>query len=114
MWRKLYTNSGLILLAVLAAGVWFSNVRAIYQDYYAPALAEPSPTPRPTSAVESYEQELSELGRRVKAQYPEYNDLSDEDVGRRVKAKYPDANPSNIVDLVRQRRRPLKSNKKGP
>ena len=25
MWKKLYSNSGLILLAILAAGVWFSS-----------------------------------------------------------------------------------------
>src|SRR5262245_5603750 len=31
MWKKLYTNSGLILLAVLAAGVWTSNLLSLYQ-----------------------------------------------------------------------------------
>jgi hypothetical protein len=28
MWKKLYSNSGLISVAILAAGVWFSNVRS--------------------------------------------------------------------------------------
>lgn len=33
---------------------------------------------------------LRELGQAVKAKYPQYADLSDEEVGRRVKAKFPD------------------------
>lgn len=32
-----------------------------------------------------------DLGKKVKAKYPEYANLSDEEVGRKVKAKYPDA-----------------------
>jgi hypothetical protein len=44
MLQKLYTNTGLILLAVLAAGVWFSNVRDIFTARNAPqanAVAAP-------------------------------------------------------------------------
>lgn len=32
---------------------------------------------------------IIDLGRKVKAKYPEYNDMSDEEVGRKVKAKFP-------------------------
>lgn len=32
-----------------------------------------------------------DLGKKVKAKYPQYANLSDEEVGRKVKAKYPDA-----------------------
>src|SRR5215475_13003742 len=59
MWKKLYSNSGLILLAILAAGVWFSNLRALHprQPDKSPGIdALTSPTPR-NSAVELYEQE---------------------------------------------------------
>lgn len=34
--------------------------------------------------------DVAELGKRVKAKYPEYADLSDVEVGRKVKAKYPE------------------------
>jgi uncharacterized protein DUF3761 len=84
MMQKLYTNSGLILLAILAAGVWFSNVRDIFTARNAPhanAVAAPSPgltfeqlleqagTPAPTptpSVVKSYErkQTLIQAARR--------------------------------------------------
>ncbi|HEU0178934.1 MAG TPA: DUF3761 domain-containing protein [Blastocatellia bacterium] len=66
MWKKFYSNSGLILLAVLGAGVWTSNILAIYSrksndfaDFNAltakmpqgqtegQALASPSPSPTP-------------------------------------------------------------------
>jgi len=30
MWKKLYSNSGLILLAILGAGIWFSNLYPLY------------------------------------------------------------------------------------
>ena len=33
---------------------------------------------------------IIDLGQKVKAKYPEYTDMSDEEVGRRVKAKYPE------------------------
>lgn len=36
--------------------------------------------------------DVIELGKRVKAKYPEYADMSDADVGRKVKAKYPEYN----------------------
>lgn len=89
MWKKLYSNSGLILIAVLAAGVWFSNVRSIYQAKTTP------PQPQTLTAedrLQIWRQELRALGRTVKAKYPgAYDDLTDEDVGRRVKAKYPGA-----------------------
>ena len=42
--------------------------------------------------------DIRELGRRVKAKYPEYGDLSDEEVGRRVKAKYPEY--SDFTDVA--------------
>lgn len=35
--------------------------------------------------------DVTELGRKVKAKYPQYADLPDAEVGRRVKAKYPGA-----------------------
>lgn len=35
---------------------------------------------------------IIDLGKKVKAKYPEYNDLSDYEVGRRVKAKYQEYN----------------------
>jgi len=55
MWKKFYTNSGLILLAVLAAGVWTSNLRSIYQPAPEPCkytdfdrvTTTPSPSPMP-------------------------------------------------------------------
>jgi hypothetical protein len=60
MWKKLYSNSGLILLAVLAAGVWFSNILSLFPAKNAPkyadfdaVLASPSPTPQ-LSCVELY------------------------------------------------------------
>jgi len=34
---------------------------------------------------------IIDLGRQVKNKYPQYKDMSDEEVGRRVRAKYPDA-----------------------
>jgi len=81
MWKKLYSNSGLILLAVLAAGVWTSNLYTFIRQ-----------SPKPSSTAEAQTApDVRELGRRVKAKYPEYNDLSDEEVGRRVKAKFPGA-----------------------
>ena len=33
---------------------------------------------------------IEDLGKLVKAKYPEYNDLSDADLGRKVRAKYPE------------------------
>jgi hypothetical protein len=61
MWRKLYTNSGPILLAVLAAGVWFHNLRphSSANPFDFATVASPAPrmsaeeilgiTPSPTS-----------------------------------------------------------------
>jgi hypothetical protein len=43
MLRKLYTNSGLILVAILAAGVWTSNI----QDFLS-ARKTQEPTRKPT------------------------------------------------------------------
>ena len=78
MWKKLYSNSGLILLAVLGAGIWFSNLRAIYppkpvNDFDVVHASSPTPTlsieealklppvstpsPPTPSAVEIYERE---------------------------------------------------------
>ena len=34
---------------------------------------------------------IIDLGKKVKAKYPQYADMSDEEVGRKVKAKYPEA-----------------------
>lgn len=56
MWRKFYSNSGLILVAVLAAGVWASNVQdylatkraAKYAMFDALLAAEPTPQSSPT------------------------------------------------------------------
>jgi hypothetical protein len=80
MWKKLYSNSGLILLAVLAAGVWTSNMYTFIRQ-----------SPKPSSTAEAQTApDVRELGRRVKAKYPgSYDDLSDEALGRAVKAKYP-------------------------
>lgn len=44
MWRKLYSNSGLVLMAVLAAGIWTSNI----QDFLSAMSA-------PKSTLEAYE-----------------------------------------------------------
>ena len=80
MWEKLYSNSGIILLAVLAAGVWTSNLYTFIRR---------SPKPSSTAQAQAAP-DIRELGRRVKAKYPgDYDDLTDEDLGRRVKAKYP-------------------------
>lgn len=54
--------------------------------------------------------DIRELGRRVKAKYPNaYKDLSDEEVGRRVKAKYPreyadfaDVKPMTLTEAARR------------
>ena len=82
MWKKLYSNSGLILLAILAAGVWTSNLYTFIRQ-----------SPKLSSTAETQTApDVRELGRRVKAKYPgAYDDLTDEDLGRRVKAKYPGA-----------------------
>lgn len=48
MWKKLYSNSGLILIAILAAGVWYSNLKHLFPDKNEPcvdAVAAPSPSP---------------------------------------------------------------------
>jgi hypothetical protein len=62
MWKKLYTNSGLILLAILGAGVWFSNLYPLYpaepkplSEYDNVPPASPTPTTTP-NLVELYEQ----------------------------------------------------------
>lgn len=68
MWKKLYSNSGLILLAVLAAGVWFSNVMLLllparntpeHIDVNPAPAASPTPTPTPLTI----EQVLSATAR---------------------------------------------------
>lgn len=50
MWKKLYSNSGLILLAVLAGGVWFSNIHSLFQPENTPKNTDfdalTTPTPR--------------------------------------------------------------------
>jgi Protein of unknown function (DUF3761) len=76
MLRKLYSNSGPILLAVLCAGVWFRNLRSSYppksNDFaYSDELLASSPTPAP-SVEELLEQEWLKL--------------TSEDVLRRVRA----------------------------
>ena len=75
MLRKLYSNSGLILLAVLCAGVWFRNLRSFYPpksfDFaYSDELLAPSLTP--ALSFEELEQEWLKL--------------TSEDVLRRVRA----------------------------
>jgi hypothetical protein len=75
MWKKLYSNSGLILLAILAAGVWFRNLRSFYppksNDFaYSDELLASSPTPAP-----SFEELLEQ----------EWLKLTSEDVLRRVR-----------------------------
>jgi hypothetical protein len=60
MLRKLYTNSGLVLIAILAAGVWTSNVRDFLADRNAAksaAVVADTPSPPPASAVEIFERE---------------------------------------------------------
>jgi len=53
MGKKLYSNSGLILLAVLAAGVWTSNLLSRYSAKNTPKYSDfdalTSPTPRKSS-----------------------------------------------------------------
>jgi hypothetical protein len=76
MWKKFYTNSGLILLAVLCAGVWFRNLRSFYppksNDFaYSDELLASSPTPAPS---------LEEVLKQ------EWFKLASEDVLRRVRA----------------------------
>src|SRR5262245_3745867 len=53
MWRKFYSNPGLLLLAILAGGSWYSNLRAIYPgqpanslDASAALASSPTPTPK--------------------------------------------------------------------
>jgi hypothetical protein len=94
MWKKLYSNSGLILLAALAIGIWTSNLHSFYSQ---PQNQQRDPEAflqqQQASAVEIFErQQAKELGQRVKAKYPGiYDDLADDEVGRRLKAKYPGA-----------------------
>jgi hypothetical protein len=48
MWKKFYSNSGLILLAVLGVGVWTSNALSFFASKNTPqvdAVAAPSPAP---------------------------------------------------------------------
>jgi hypothetical protein len=76
MWKKLYSNSGLILLAVLCVGVWFCNLRSFYptksNDFaYSDELLASSATPAP-----SFEELLKQ----------EWLKLTFEDVLRRVRA----------------------------
>src|SRR5262245_21717332 len=75
MLRKLYSNSGPILLAVLCAGVWFRNLRSFYppksNDFaYSDELLASSHTPAP-----SFEELLEQ----------EWLKLTSEDVLRRVR-----------------------------
>ncbi len=46
---------------------------------------------------------IIELGQKVKAKYPQYADMSDEEVGKRVKAKYPTAY-MDFTDVVPQQK----------
>ena len=58
MWKKLYSNSGLILLAVLAAGIWVSNALSFFAPKNTPqvdAVAAPSPTPSAVGIFEGRE-----------------------------------------------------------
>jgi hypothetical protein len=76
MWEKFYSNSSLILLAVLCAGVWFRNLRSFYppksNDFaYSDELLASSPTSAPS------------LEERLKQ---EWLKLTSEDVLRRVRA----------------------------
>jgi hypothetical protein len=43
MWKKLYSNPGLVLLAILATGIWFSNVRSFFQAKLAPKICRHGP-----------------------------------------------------------------------
>lgn len=59
---------------------------------------------------------IADLGKLVKRKYPEYDDLSDEEVGRLIKKKYPDqyadyADPTvQAVNSLREKHK-LRSNK---
>jgi hypothetical protein len=70
MLKKLYTNSGLILVALLAAGIWTSNIQDFLASRSAPKptfeqlperAGQPSPTPK-LSAVELFEREQRQKG----------------------------------------------------
>lgn len=58
MWKRLYSNSGLILLAVLAAGVWLSAVLSFFPARSAPEHvdfdAAPAASPTPIDRVEEF------------------------------------------------------------
>jgi hypothetical protein len=65
MLRRLYSNSGVILLAVLCAGVWFRNLRSLYPPdsfyfAYSDELLACPPIPAP-SFEEQLEQEWLKL-----------------------------------------------------
>lgn len=51
MWKRFYSNSGLILLAILAAGIWFSNVMSFFPVKSTPEYAnfDAAPVVSPTS-----------------------------------------------------------------
>jgi hypothetical protein len=48
MWKKLYSNSGIILLAIFAAGIWFHNILSLFQPKNTPKYAESTPFIQPT------------------------------------------------------------------
>lgn len=58
MWKKFYSNSGLVLLAVLAAGVWFSNVMPLLPARNAAEHVNfdvvPAASPTPIDRVEEF------------------------------------------------------------
>jgi hypothetical protein len=92
MWRKLYSNSGLILIAVLGIGVWVTAYQSTKVQAPSNTVVGSSPSPSGN--------DVRELGRRVKRKFPgAYDDLDDADLGRRVKAKYPGAY-DDFVDTI--------------
>jgi len=55
MWKKLYSNSGLILLAILAAGVWFSNLQSLFPAKNAPKYSDFDAPTSPTQGKSAEE-----------------------------------------------------------
>jgi hypothetical protein len=58
MWKKFYSNSGLILLAFLCLGIWIHNALSFFASKNAPqvdTIAAPSPTPSAIGIFEGRE-----------------------------------------------------------
>lgn len=93
MRRKLYSNSGLILPAVLCAGAWFRNLRSFYppksSNFILDELPASSPTPAP-----SFEEVLEQ----------EWLKLTSEDVLRRVGANVTAVRRDGAYSYSRTRR----------